>query len=1019
MIIWVVLCTINISAQLPVYTCNFEDPSECDQWVLNMGRMRLLNMWYFGQAGDFDKDGNTGLYISRDDNGVDPIYNPINTMFVTAARQMPDMPEGKYRLYFDWKCGGKKSTSEGLYVCWVPLDTLTGSAANAGGLPLWASDYSCGNVFSGSPQWSVGQVDIKHDGTPHKLVFVWFNTQGAMSPPAACVDNLELRPLSDASEVACQAPYNIKHTIQSDTMFLEWEGDAQYYDLRCYDYVNDTWFVRNNLTETNCMISGVSEGVHSFIIRAHCTDTTASDFVQYTQLFYHKGLRCIDYMDIKGKCYTGAYATRKGSARPFPTLEQVDYGYDDMRSRHTIHYLPDEYDANTNYQLRTVPDGYLASVRLGDAGYEGVLGNGNGLGEAIEYKYKVEDGASSILKIWYAVVLSNPHPEEPSKNPQFWLDVLCDGKPISNSCGVAFFTAGDSDNSGWLQGADASPSWLYKPWTEHAINLRDYVGKVLTIRLATTDCEPSGHTGYAYFVLDCEDGGLSGLNCGEGNPTTEFEAPSGFDYVWYLPEDPLDTLGTEQKFVIEPMDTNIYCVNVINKNNANCWYTLTVTGKPRIPTPLATYSAVSKDCQNVVTFKNQSCVSVRNQVTNKIERTTEPVTSLTWDFGDGTVSTSPTYIGAEIKHAYPAEGGRYEVQVIAGISDDACVATRTIILNLPDITIQETEIVEHLCREDYPMGYQYADVWWNEDVDTTFIFKSQNTKCDSICRLQLFFHDPDTAFLTDTVCEGDTLLFFGKRIGQSGQYVDTTTNVYGCDSIVTLNLHVEPVLQINMQDSLMVCLDDQLWELPYEILRGKMDSMTIAFDSTALAAGFSQNYVFDAQETPIIVVPDTIIPNFYTAVVSYYTTYCGVVSDTLTLELTYKSMVAIVKSNVLAVKNEDFNGGYSFDYIQWYRDGELIPGATGPNLAVTPEDVGHVFSVKLVRAGEEVAISTCPIVYVPTDVESVVTPLINWPAHVYNSVGAYLGKMTWDECSNLSSGIYLLSDEKNTIKVIL
>lgn len=1027
LVVWMVLCTINLCAQLPVYTCSFEDAAERDQWMLNMGRMRLLNMWYFGKAGNFDVNGTNGLYISRDDNGVDPVYNPINTMFVTATRQMPDMPSGNYRLYFDWKCGGKKTTSEGLYVCWVPLDTLTSSAANAGGLPLWVKDYQCGTVFSGNPQWSVGQVDVKHDGTPHKLVFVWFNTQGTMAAPAACVDNLELRPFSDDQGMSCHEPYDITHTLAKDTVLLEWKGNAQYYDIRCYDYLNDTWFVRNNLTETNCMLSGISEGVHSFIIRAHCSDTTASDYVQYTQLIYHKGVRCIDYLDLNGKCYTGAYATRKNNgnpntsvySRPFPNMEQVDYGYDDMRSRHTIHYMPDEYDANTNYQLPTVPDGYLASVRLGDAGYGGTLGAGNGLGESIEYKYKVEDGASSILKIWYAVVLSNPHPEEPVKNPQFWLDVLCEGKPIANDCGFAFFTAGDSQESGWLEGSDTSPSWLYKPWTEHAINLRDYVGKVLTIRLATTDCEPSGHTGYAYFVLDCEDAGLSGLNCGEDNPTTELEAPSGFDYVWYLPEKPLDTLCTEQLFRIEPMDTNIYCVNVINKNNANCWYTLTATGRPRIPTPLAIYSAVNKDCQNVVTFENYSCVSLRNQETNKMERTTEPVTSLTWDFGDGTIQSSSTYIGAEITHAYPPEGGRYEVQLSAGISGDACVVTKTIVLDLPDITKPSTEIVEHLCREDYPFGYRYADEWWKEDVDTTFTFVSLTSKCDSVCRLQLFFHDADTVLLTDTICQGDTLFFFGEMLKQSGQYVDTVANVYGCDSIVALSLYVEPMVQIYLQDSLTLCLDSKMLEFPHEVLQGNMDSIVVTFDSLACAAGFMPRYVFSATDRIEIAVPESVVPNFYTAVISYFNPYCGVTTDTVALELTYQSSIAIVKSNMLAVKNEDFNGGYNFDYIQWYRDGELIPGATGPNLAVGDGDRGHTFSVKLIRTGEAVAVGSCPILYMTSDVESMEFPMITWPAYVYNSVGTYLGRMSWDEFSNLPVGFYLLSDGKNTIKIIL
>lgn len=1009
MIICVVLCTVNTSAQLPVYTCNFEDTTENSQWVLNpnMSKLQLENSWWIGEPGNFSPDGSKGLYISSDRKGREPIYGGSNTMFVTAARDMSHVPAGNYRLYFDWRCKGKKN-GEGFYICWVPTSITTNSAPNTADMPEWVKTYKCDTVFSQKQLWTTGQVDINHDGTPRKLVFVWYSTQGEVYPPAACLDNIELRPIP--TEV-CATPTNIKHTMNFDTLTLTWRGNADYYNVRCYDYNNDKWLVFDSIQANTCTIDGLSEGIQTFFLRGYCGEDRASDYVQYTKFIFHKGVRCIDYMDLEGKCYVGTYTTRVKNQRPFSHNQQVDFGYDDPESRHTLHYMPDEYDAMSNYQLRTCPDGYIASVRLGDGG------DGDGSGESIEYKYKVEDGASAILKIKYALVLSNPHPATPEANPQFWLDILVDNKVIKNECGFAMFTAGDSEDSGWLEGIDG---WLYKDWTEHSINLSDYVGKTLTIRLVTTDCQPSAHTGYVYFVLDCEDGGLSGLNCGEDNPTTEFEAPSGFDYVWYLADEPLDTLDRDQHFQIEPLDTNVYCVNIINKNNANCWYTLTAIGKPRVPTPIATYSVYAERCQNIVTFENHSCVYLQNMVTDIFEPTTEPVTSLTWDFGDGTIERSiTTKIGSTIQHVYPPEGGQFLVKLTAGISKDACLVTDSFIINLPDLSTPITDVVENVCRADYPFGYKYGDVWLYEDVDSTFTLISKKTGCDSLCHLVLRFHDVMEYTYNDTICEGDSLLFFDKVLKQSGLYVDTTSTPTGCDSIVRLQLHAEPMLQINLQDSLLVCLDDQLWELPYEILRGKMDSMTIAFDSTALAAGFSQNYVFDAQETPIIAVPDTIIPNFYTAVVSYYTTYCGVLSDTLTLELTYKSMVAIVKSNILAVKNEDFNGGYSFDYIQWYRDGELIPGATGPNLAVTPEDVGHVFSVKLVRAGEEVAISTCPIVYVPTDVESVATPLIHWPAHVYNSVGAYLGKMTWDECSNLSSGIYLLSDEKNTIKIIL
>ena len=1006
LILYMGLCTSFLCAQLPVYTCDFEDPIEQSKWTLNASRMPLLNIWCFGAAGDFSEHGNQGLFISSDDNRVEPVYNSQNTMFVTAVREMSNVPAGEYRLYFDWKCKGKKS-GDGFYICWVPDSITTNSAASSGGLPNWVKDYKCDTIFSQKQLWTVGQVDIDHDGTPHKLVFVWYSTQGSAVPPAACIDNLELRPIP---EDECGIPTNVKHTMNSDTLILSWKGNALYYDIRCYDYNNDSWMTYSNIMGRTCTIPGLSEGIQTFFLRGYCIGGGASDYVQYTKFIFHKGVRCIDYMDLEGNCYTGSYATRSKNQRPCTTREQVDYGYDNPDSRHTLHYIADEYDEMSNYQLRTCPEGYLASVRLGNGG------SGNGTSESIEYKYKVQDGASAVLKIKYALVLSNPHPSTPEQNPQFWLDILVDNKVIKNECGFAMFTAGDSEDSGWKEGAK---DWLYKEWTEHSINLSDYVGKTLTIRLVTTDCQPSAHTGYAYFVLDCEDGGLSGLNCGEDNPTTDFEAPGGFDYVWYLADDPLDTLGRDKHFQIAPMDTNTYCVNVINKNNQNCWYTLTAVGKPRIPTPLATYRMVAERCQNVVTFENQSCVFLQNLITDKFERTSEPVTSLVWDFGDGTVEPSTTAIGDKIQHVYPPEGGRYVVKLTAGISNDACVVTDSIILNLPDLSTPVTEVVESVCRAEYPFGYPYAGVWLYEDVDSTFTLISKQTGCDSLCHLVLTFHDVTQVELFDTICENEFVTFFDKQLSTAGIYVDTVVGTYGCDSIVTLDLQVEPLLAIQIQDSITVCMDNKYFELPYELYQGSLDSLTITFDSVATKVGFLPTYTFAPTETPTIALPDSLVPAIYTIVVSYSNPYCQISSDTIDLEIAYSASIATIKTNLLGIENDDYNGGYAFTCVQWYKDGQPIPGATDYNLSVSDEDLGHEFSVKLCRNGDNVLISSCPIVYLPTGIEQLTISALTWPLQVYNVLGLPIGKMDWNELRNLPTGVYLLSDEKNTIKVIL
>ena len=227
------------------------------------------------------------------------------------------------------------------------------------------------------------------------------------------------------------------------------------------------------------------------------------------------------------------------------------------------------------------------------------------------------------------------------------------------------------------------------------------------------------------------------------------------------------------------------------------------------------------------------------------------------------------------------------------------------------------------------------------------------------------------------------------------------------------------MLQVNISDSLSVCVDDKVIEIPYQIMQGNMDSMTVLFDSLAFSQGVNWQYSFAAGETPTISLPDSITPNIYTAVLNYTNAYCDIPSDTIWVEVAYSSSIAQIKTDVLAIQNDDYNGGYAFDSIQWYRAGEPIPGATTANLSVSAEDRGAEFTVKLRRNGEDMMIGSCPIVYLPTSLEQVALPAMTWPLRVYNILGMPLGTMTQSEFTNLPAGIYLLSDEKNAIKVIL
>lgn len=1019
-------CALMLSvaswAQAPVYTCDFEDAAERALWTLNAARdaatqAQFENKWYIGAPGHFAPTGSHGLFISAD-GGATSNYVCTKTMFVAAARTMPNMAAGDYTLYFDWLCNGKKASGEGLYVIWMPDSIKLNGAPNVGGLPAWLKQdgyiqpgVEGDTIFGGIGTWEIGRVNIKHDGTPHKLVFLWFSTKGNAVNPGACVDNIELRPVNQ-----CAAPTNVSHSITGDTVVLKWKGNASYYDVKCYDFSNDKWVVQDHITTNSCMLAGVSEGVQTFIIRAFCDDNTASDYVQYTKLIYHKGVRCIDYMELTNKnCFIGPYL-EEGSGFP-STMQMVDNGYADMKSsRHTLHYMPNEYDANTNYELPTIPPdgGYLASVRLGSM-------ETGGLSEGISYSYKVQEGSTGILKIKYAIVLQNPEDHNVEERPHFWLDVvLPGGRRIPNDCGLAKYSAGDG--SGWKAGiGEGTNKWVYRPWDEHAINLRDYIGQTLTIRLVTTDCKPTGHSGYAYFVLDCESGDMSGLNCGDNNPTTHFTAPSGFDYVWYRPENPLDTLGREQDFDIAPLDTNIYNVNIINKKNANCWYTLTVSGLPRIPTPRITYTAKVERCKNIVTFTNTSCVYRRNQVTQHIEATTEPVTGLKWDFGDGTVVDND--LRGTVQHIYPDTGGTFTLRATASVGDGTCPVEKTYTITLPDLSSPTTPVIKHICRDDAPFGFQYGEPkqTYYSNLDSTFIYLSKVTGCDSLCHLQLFFHEKGPFTQKDTICSGETLQFHGQMLTQSGIYTANLTNDYGCDSIAQIDLFVDPSLNVRVPDTVNICPEESMITIPFAYdTTGRLDSLSLLFSPQGCAAGFLPEYTFSSDiQNMILNTPAAIRPDVYAASLTYNTPLCEAPERPIYVQVCYSASIIQQRPRLLMLLNEDYNGGYRFSTYQWYRDGQPVEGGTGPNLAVSANDMGHEYYVVLTREGETTPVRTCSVWYGRTAVDEVPISEIDGPLQVFNALGVYLGEVQHkDELNNLSSGIYIVTNGNKTAKMV-
>ncbi len=945
----------RLTGQITHYRCDFEDMAENAQWTLNpicgggITINQLGSPWYIGSA--TDNGGTSSLYVSKDGGQTASFANGCT---VIAYREL-QLDAGDYELSFDWLTGAS-GRRDILFVGWMPenseVDGQLCCLPTALGRPAYLD--SCALIPQGgmndslsTASWKTSVFPFVADGGFGKLFFVWKNQPNSVPIKGACVDNIYIKPVG-----GCPMPDSLVAEVVNDRVVLDWRGEnGAVFDVKCYSYAADNWQEFHNVTEQSLTFYGMQSGQTDFYVRTVCEDET-SHWAQMTELLYFPEKGCVDYLHLSDEnCWTGHYV--EGQPRPTistPVRGKVDYGAGDQRSRHTIYMTQGEYDPNTDYGLPTIPPGELASVRLGNDMTDAEA-------EMIEYSFTVDADISSVLLLKYAVVLQNP-PHDEDQQPAFTLEVR-DEQGMTVPCTYANFSAGFGStltDQTWHNAGTESNPILWKEWTTVGVNLGDYDGQLLTIRLSTFDCTQEGHYGYAYFTLECTSGEMDGIQCG-GEITNEFIAPEGFNYRWYLPDDPGNILGEERTYTVDgTTDTLTYYCDVIfsASDGADCSFTLTASAVPRYPVAAATYEATSMDCRNVVKFTNNSYIYTRNQVNDDTTHTALPCETTYWDFGDGitTMEYSPT-------HEFPLEGGTFNVKLVSGISDDLCQDSIIIPITLPRLGTKIDTIPMYGCSNHLPFVLPDGQQAWASGY-----FQDKNSGltqygCDSIVVYDVLISDAVEAH--DTICSDDVpYVFMGDALTESGTYTAEGASVYGCDSV--LHLVVLEDLHVEVSAAPQACANDPLLDIGYEVTNG-------------LATDFSLEYV-DAgsnladttgQVTPSplqIPLPADVRPGHYAANLIFLNADCGNDTVPLNISIFYPSSILSQRwDDVLFVQNADYNGGYEFSTYQWYKNDEPIDGETASYLYASDGlDQAAEYRVELTRSDDGMTVSTCPVV---------------------------------------------------------
>ena len=121
-------------------------------------------------------------------------------------------------------------------------------------------------------------------------------------------------------------------------------------------------------------------------------------------------------------------------------------------------------------------------------------------------------------------------------------------------------------------------------------------------------------------------------------------------------------------------------------------------------------------------------------------------------------------------------------------TSNGCDSTSTLQLSFLEHSI--TEVQASICA-----GEDYA---WNGQIYATAGFYEQSLTaangCDSIINLNLEVLQHSSYSFETTICEGENYSFNGQVMDQAGTYDFNLTAVNGCDSLVTIDLLVTPII---------------------------------------------------------------------------------------------------------------------------------------------------------------------------------------------------------------------------------
>ena len=105
---------------------------------------------------------------------------------------------------------------------------------------------------------------------------------------------------------------------------------------------------------------------------------------------------------------------------------------------------------------------------------------------------------------------------------------------------------------------------------------------------------------------------------------------------------------------------------------------------------------------------------------------------------------------------------------------------------------------------------------------------STSNGCDSVLIIDLTVNPAATSTITQTICAGDSIVVAGTTYNTTGIYTDTLSTINGCDSILTIDLTVNPAATSTITQT--ICAGDSI------VVAGTTYNTTGIYTDTLVAA---------------------------------------------------------------------------------------------------------------------------------------------------------------------------------------